>query len=195
MKLPELQGTSTMTLEDALAKRRSIRSYKEGPLTLSELGCLLWAAQGRTGTRDFRAAPSAGATYPLELYVAAGNVRGLEPGLYRYVAPTHELSLVKSGDLRAELSAAALDQPPVREAAVDLILTAVYERTTDRYGERGKMYVHMDVGHAAENLLLQATALGLGAVPVGAFRTRTTGALLGLAETEVPLYIIPVGRV
>jgi len=195
MKLPELQDTSTMTLEDALAKRRSIRSYKEGPLTLSELGRLLWAAQGRTGTRDFRAAPSAGATYPLELYVAAGNVKGLEPGLYHYVAPTHELSLVKSGDLRAELSVAALDQPPVREAAVDLVLTGVYERTTDRYGERGKMYVHMDVGHAAENLLLQATALGLGAVPVGAFRTRTTGALLGLAETEVPLYIIPVGRV
>ena len=195
MKLPELQSTSTMTLEDALARRRSIRSYKKEPLTLSELGRLLWAAQGRTGARDFRAAPSAGATYPLEAYVVAGNVTGLEPGLYHYDVSQHELSLVKSGDLRAELCAAALDQPPVREAAIDLVLTAVYERTADRYGERGKMYVHMDVGHAAENVLLQATALGLGAVPAGAFRTRTTGSLLGLPETEVPLYIIPVGRV
>jgi SagB-type dehydrogenase family enzyme len=104
------------------------------------------------------------------------------------------LSLVKTGDLRAELCTVALDQPPVREAAVDLVLTGTYERTTDRYGERGKMYVHMDVGHAAENVLLQATALNLGAVPVGAFRTRTTGALLGLPETEVPFYIIPIGR-
>ncbi len=194
MRLPELGSTSTMTLEEALKLRRSIRNFRKGPLTLDELGRLLWAAQGRTGNREFRTAPSAGATYPLETYVVVGDVTGLEPGLYHYAVATHELSLVKSGDLRAELCALALDQPSVRDAAIDLVLAAVYERTTDRYGERGRMYVHMDVGHAAENVLLQATALGLGSVPVGAFRTRTTGSLLDFPETQVPLYLIPVGR-
>lgn len=194
MKLPEPRDRSDISLEDAISKRRSVRAYKSGPLTLNEAAQLLWAAQGITGKDGFRAAPSGGATYPLETYLAVGDIVGLDPGLYRYDPQSHSLSLVNQGELRPELSAASLEQPCVRDAAIVIVLTALYERTTERYGERGKMYVHMDVGHAAENVLLQATALGLGSVPVGAFRTRTIAQLLGLPENEVPLYLLPVGR-
>ena len=194
MKLPEPRDKSDVSLEEAIRDRRSVRAYKSGPLTLNEVAQLLWSAQGITGRDGFRAAPSGGATYPLETYVTVGDVVGLEPGLYHYETDQHSLSLVKQGELRAELSAASLEQPCVRDAAIVVVLSAVYDRTTERYGERGRMYVHMDVGHAAENLLLQASALGLGSVPVGAFRTRTIAQLLGMPENEVPLYLLPVGR-
>lgn len=194
MRLPEPRRTGSVSLEETIARRRSIRAYSPGAVTLEELAQLLWAAQGITGDKDFRAAPSGGATYPLETYVIAAEVSGLEPGLYHYVPAAHELTFVKGGDMRPEVSEASLGQPCVRNAAVILVLSAIYERTTERYGDRGKMYVHMDVGHAAENVLLQATALGLGSVPVGAFRTRTIGGLLGLAESELPMYLLPVGR-
>ncbi len=185
---------SHVSLEEAIRRRRSVRAYKDGSVTLNEAAQLLWAAQGITGKDGLRAAPSAGATYPLETYLAVGDVAGLEPGLYHYEPETNSLSLVKQGELQSELSAASLDQPCVRDAAIIIILTAIYERTTERYGDRGRMYVHMDVGHAAENVLLQATALGLGGVPVGAFRTRTVAQLLGLPESEIPLYLLPLGR-
>ncbi len=194
MELPQPRTRSTISLEEVLSQRRSIRSYTKEPLTLGELAQLLWAAQGSTGPRGLRTAPSAGATYPLETYAVVGEVEGLEPGLYHYEPERHSLSLVKHGDIRAELSEAALKQPQVADAAASLLLSAVYDRTTGSYGDRGQMYVHMDVGHAAQNVLLQATALGLGSVPVGAFRTRTVAALLGLTEGELPLYILPVGR-
>ena len=177
-----------------MARRRSIRAYKPGPLTGEEVPQILWAAQGITGDNGFRAAPSGGATYPLETYLIAGNVTGIEPGLYHYVPASHSLSLMKEGNLRAELSEAALGQPCIQGSAAVIVFSDIYERTTDRYGDRGKMYVHMDVGHAAQNVLLQATALGLGAVPVGAFRTRTIAGLLGFPETELPLYLLPIGR-
>lgn len=194
MKLPEPRDMSHVSLEEAIRRRRSVRAYKDGSVTLNEAAQLLWAAQGITGKDGLRAAPSAGATYPLETYLAVGDVAGLEPGLYHYEPETNSLSLVKQGELQSELSAASLDQPCVRDAAIIIILTAIYERTTERYGDRGRMYVHMDVGHAAENVLLQATALGLGGVPVGAFRTRTVAQLLGLPESEIPLYLLPLGR-
>ncbi len=194
VKLPEPRDMSHVSLEEAIRRRRSVRAYKDGSVTLNEAAQLLWAAQGITGKDGLRAAPSAGATYPLETYLAVGDVAGLEPGLYHYEPETNSLSLVKQGELQSELSAASLDQPCVRDAAIIIILTAIYERTTERYGDRGRMYVHMDVGHAAENVLLQATALGLGGVPVGAFRTRTVAQLLGLPESEIPLYLLPLGR-
>lgn len=194
MELPQPRTKSTISLEEVLSQRRSIRSYAKEALTLDELSQLLWAAQGSTGPHSLRTAPSAGATYPLETYAVVGEVEGLEPGLYHYEPVGHSLSLVKQGDIRAELSEAALKQSQVAQAAASLILAAVYDRTTTSYGDRGQMYVHLDVGHAAQNVLLQATALGLGSVPVGAFKTRTTAALLGLAEGELPLYILPVGR-
>ena len=194
MELPLPRTKSTISLEEVLSQRRSVRSYAKEPLILDELAQLLWAAQGSTGPNSLRTAPSAGATYPLETYAIVGEVEGLEPGLYHYEPDSHTLSLVKQGDIRAELSEASLKQAQVADAAASIILSAVYDRTTTPYGDRGQMYVHMDVGHAAQNVLLQATALGLGSVPVGAFRTRTVAALLGLTEGELPLYILPVGR-
>ncbi len=194
MKLPEPRDRSDVSLEEAISRRRSVRAYKSGPLTLNEMAQLVWAAQGTTSQDNLRAAPSAGATYPLETYVAVGDVVGLEPGLYRYDPASHSVSMVKEGEVRSELSEASLSQSCVRDAAIVIVLSAIYERTTGSYGERGSMYVHMDVGHAAQNVLLQSAALGLGAVPVGAFRTRTIAQLLGLRETEVPLYLLPVGR-
>lgn len=195
MELPQPRRSGNLSLEEVLLRRRSVRDYVPGSLTLEEVSQILWAGQGITGDKGFRAAPSGGATYPLETYVVSGDVVDLAPGLYRYDPVSHSLTIVNNGDLRAELAEAALGQPCVRGAAAVIILSAIYERTTDRYGDRGKMYVHMDVGHAAENMLLQATSLGLGSVPVGAFRTRTIGSMLGFPETELPMYLLPLGRI
>ena len=194
MKLPEPRTSSDRPLETVIAERRSTRSYKNGPLTLNEVSQLLWAAQGITSTNKLRAAPSAGGTFPLNTYLVAGDVVGLEPGLYRYDNESNEISTVRSGDLREELSELALGQSCVKDAAAILIFTAVHERTTSVYGDRGTMYVHIDVGHAAENVLLQSTALGLGSVPVGAFRTRSVSAALQCEDGEIALYMVPTGR-
>ncbi len=194
MQLPQPGTQGAMSLEEAILRRRTRRDFARGQLTLEQISQLLWAAQGVTGPNSFRAAPSAGATYPLETYLAVGQVEGIAQGLYHYDPASHSLTIVKDGDLRVGMAEAALSQPAVRTAAAIIVLSAVYERTTERYGDRGKMYVHIDVGHAAENVLLQATALGLGSVPVGAFRTRTIGSLLGLPEEQVPLYLVPIGR-
>jgi len=182
MKLPEPRTTGSLSVEAAIARRRSQRSYRNEPLALQEVAQLLWAAQGQTGGGQLRAAPSAGATYPLITYLVAGNIAGLEPGLYRYETSSHSLAQLRSGDMRAELSELALQQAFIRDAAAIVVFAARYERTTSVYGDRGTMYVHLDVGHAAENVLLQATALGLASVPVGAFRTRSVGTALGCPE-------------
>jgi len=194
MQLPGPHVDSTVSLEQAIALRRSVRVYSNQSLTLDELSQLLWAAQGAATTEGFRNAPSAGASYPLETYVVVGNVEGIEPGLYHYENGSHEITQRLSGELIAELSNNSLGQSCVREAAAVMVFAAVYERTTERYGDRGLMYVHMDVGHAAQNVLLQATALGLGSVPVGAFKTRTIRGQLGLEENEVPLYFVALGK-
>ncbi|MDI3474513.1 MAG: hypothetical protein PWQ79_1533 [Thermococcaceae archaeon] len=188
---PRLEGS--MSLEEAIAKRRSRREYKNEPLTLEELGQLLWAAQGITSPDGKRAAPSAGATYPFEVFVVAGNVEGLEPGIYHYDPFTHSLELVKAGDFRRELQKAALDQKWVGDAAVDIVLVAFYERTTKVYGERGYRYVYMEAGHIGQNIYLQATSLGLGTVAIGAFHDEEVARIIG--TDGAPLYIFPVGRV
>ncbi len=194
IKLPEPQYDSDVSLEQSLLERRSIRSYTGEPLTLQELSQLLWAAQGLTDPRGFRAAPSAGGLYPLELYLVAGDGEDLTAGVYRYQPDAHQLVKIMDGDKRAELAEAALGQAWVKEGAVSIVFTAVYERTTGKYGDRGVRYVHMEVGHAAQNLCLQATALGLGAVTVGAFHEDEVSKLLNLPADEQPLYIVPVGR-
>jgi len=194
IKLPEPRYDSELSLEQSLLNRRSIRNYTGEPLTLQELSQLLWAAQGLTDPRGFRAAPSAGGLYPLELYIVAGDVEGLTAGIYRYQPDGHQLVKTGDGDKRAELAGAALGQEWVEEGAVSIVFTAVYERTTGKYGDRGVRYVHMEVGHAAQNLCLQATALGLGAVTVGAFHDNQVSKLLNVPAEEEPLYIIPVGR-
>ena len=194
INLPEPQYDSDVSIEQSLLNRRSIRSYTGEPLTLQEVSQLLWAAQGITDARGLRTAPSAGALYPLEVYLVAGDVEDLTPGVYRYEPDGHQLARIIDGDKRAELADAALAQPWVREGAISVVFTAVYERTTGKYGDRGIRYVHLEAGHAAQNLCLQATAMGLGAVTVGAFHDEQVTKLLNLPGDEQPLYIIPVGR-
>lgn len=193
-RLPGPMRSGGPSLEEALWGRRSIRDYSKEPLTLQELSQLLWAAQGITDPRGLRTAPSAGATYPLEVYAVVGAVEGLGAGVYKYRPEDHSLLMVGEGDRRAELAEAALGQGWVRGAAIGIVIAADYGRTTSRYGERGVRYVHMEAGHAAQNLLLQAAALGLGAVPVGAFDDDGVAAVIGAPPNERPLYVIPVGR-
>ena len=192
--LPEPRYDSNVSIEEALLNRRSIREYAGEPLMLQEVSQLLWAAQGITDSRGFRTAPSAGALYPLEVYVVVGDVESLTEGVYRYKPQEHELIKVLDGDKRVELAKAALGQAWVKEAAADIVITAVYERTTVKYGDRGIRYVHMEAGHAAQNLCLQATAMDLGTVTVGAFYDEQVKEVLSLPKDEQPLYIIPVGK-
>ena len=194
IELPKPHYDSDVSLEESLLKRRSIRDYSSEPLTLPEVSQLLWAAQGITSPEGFRTAPSAGALYPLEVYVVAGKVENLSPGIYRYKPDKHELIQVRDGDRRSDLTDAALKQSAVMDGAMAIVITAVYERTTAKYGDRGIRYVHIEVGHAAQNLCLQATALGLGAVTIGAFQDEQVAKVLDLPDKEQPLYIIPVGR-
>ena len=193
--LPEPRYDSDISVEETLLQRRSVRDYTDEALTLLELAQLLWATQGITDPRGFRTAPSAGATYPLEVYTVIGDVEGIVNGIYRYKPHQHELIKVVDGEQREALAQAALDQQFIAQAPVDLVITAVYERTTGRYGERGIRYVHMEAGHAAQNVYLQAVALNLGTVVVGAFYDNQVTEILKLADNEVPLYIIPVGRI
>lgn len=192
--LPEPQLDGEVSIEQSLLGRRSTRNYSSEPLTLQEVSQLLWAAQGVTNAAGHRTAPSAGGLYPLELYVIVGSVDDLDPGLYHYLPDQHELVLVTGGDIRPELASAALSQTSVNSGAISIVVTAIYERTTGKYGDRGIQYVHIEVGHAAQNLCLQATALGLGLVTVGAFHDDQVSEVLDLPEDENPLYIIPVGR-
>ncbi len=195
VKLPAHKEDGSLAIEAALAERRSIRAYLEEPLHLGEISQLLWSAGGITCTeRGYRTAPSAGATFPLELYLVVGEVTGLSEGLYRYEADRHQLRKESSEDLRQDLYRAALQQIPVRDAAVLLVFTAVYERTTRRYGERGIRYVHMEAGHAAQNAYLQAVSLELGTVVIGAFDDDEVTKIMQLPPDESPLYIMPFGR-
>ena len=193
VSLPAPPAAGAMSLEEALAQRHSVREFVPGALTLDEVSRLVWAAQGVTA-QGHRTAPSAGATYPLEVYLVAGDVKDLSAGVYRYLPGLHRLQAVSDGDIRVSLAGAAVEQRWVSQAAMVVVIAAVYERTTARYGRRGERYVHMEAGHAAENLLLQATALGLGATPVGAFHDAEVARLLHLPSGEAPLYLIPVGR-
>jgi SagB-type dehydrogenase family enzyme len=194
VKLPEPERDGEVSLEQSLLGRRSVRSYTKQPLTLAEVSQLVWAAQGITDDAGHRTAPSAGATYPLELYIVAGNVEELGAGIYHYLPAGHELVYISGGDIRSDLYDATLSQSAVKDGAISIVITAIYERTTERYGERGIRYVHIEAGHATQNLCLQATALGLGVVTIGAFEDERVSEVLDLPENENPLYVIPVGR-
>lgn len=184
---PSKQGGRALT--EALGARRSVREFANEPLTDFELSQLVWASQGVTSTEGFRAAPSAGALFPLELYVLNSH------GLYHFNSPRHELHKRHSEDLRESLSRAALSQESISEAPTVFVITAVYDRTARKYGQaRAERYIHMEVGHAAQNLLLQAVALDLGAVPIGAFDDIEVRKILQLPANESPLYLIPVGH-
>ncbi|MCX7626758.1 MAG: SagB/ThcOx family dehydrogenase [Candidatus Sumerlaeaceae bacterium] len=195
IRLPAPVTTGTVTVETAIQRRRSVREFTTAALTVQQLSQLLWSAQGVTHHQSgFRTAPSAGATYPLEVYAVVGNVQGLSSGVYRYYPAEHSIRLHSTGDRRSQLAVACLSQSWVREAPASLVITAVYERTTNRYGKRGLQYVHMEVGHAAQNVYLQATAIGLGTVIVGAFNDSAVAECLALPTQEVPLAVLPVGE-
>jgi SagB-type dehydrogenase family enzyme len=188
-----------MPVEETIRKRRSTRSYSGKPMELEELSTILFSAQGITGElygTKLRAAPSAGALYPIELYAVVHNVRGIAPGLYHYNPFEHSLTQLREGDLRNEICNAGLTQEALRNANVVLALTAIPERTTRKYGERGHRYIYMEAGHIAENALLEAVSLGLGAVPIGAFFDDGLNELLGIdGKQEISLYLVAVGKI
>ena len=181
-------------MEAALGRRRSVREFKREALTLSEVSQLLWAAQGTIDAEGRRTVPSAGALYPLEVLLVAGKESALPAGVYRYLPQDHELVRVAEGDIRTKLAAAALEQDWLSDAPVTIVVTAVYARTARRYKQRAERYVHMEVGHAAQNVHLQAVALDLGTVVVGAFDDAQVKRVLGLAGNEDPVCLMPVGK-
>jgi SagB-type dehydrogenase family enzyme len=188
LRLPPPEQKGKMSLEEALTRRRSVREFTPEPLTERELSQLLWAAQGITHAPELRTAPSAGALYPLELYVASAG------GFYHYEPRPHQLIRLSDHDLRAAMRRTALDQEAITQAPAVFVIAAVYERISRKYAARTPRYVHMEVGHAAQNLLLEAVALGLGGVPVGAFEDNALRKALKLPGDHPPLYLIPVGH-
>jgi len=195
--LPEPVLTGEMSVEEALESRRSRRNFQNEALSAEQLSQILWAAYGITEHgRGLRTAPSAGATYPLEIYVVIGYVSGFDAGVYKYDPHDHKITEIKRGDIRDELSAAALNQAMIREAPITVVYTAVFSRIEGRYGQRGReRYVFMEIGHSAQNIYLQAEALGLGTCAIGAFTDSDVRDILDIPAEEDPLYFLPVGYV
>jgi len=188
ISLPQPRTKGSLSLEEALLRRRSVRMYRHGPLSLQDIAQLFWAAQGVTVSWGGRTAPSAGALYPLEIYAATAD------RVYHYLPREHRAEITMSEDIRQTLWAAGLYQESLAQAPVTFIITAVYRRTEIKYGDRAERYVKLEAGHAAQNLLLQAVALNLGAVVIGAFYDEMVASALQLPATEKPLYLIPVGH-
>jgi len=202
--LPEPRKESDFSIEEVLEQRRSIRTYTEEALTLAEISQILWSAYGvnkpipeapylRGGLKT---TPSAGATYPLEIYLVSGNVTDLEPGVYKYKPEDHSLITILNQDIREDLYMSSLQQPWVLEAPASIVYSAIFSRTTDIYGSRGRdRYVCMDLGHSAENVYLQAGALNMGTVAIGAFSDLNVKLLINMTQVEEPLYIMPLGKI
>ena len=188
LDLPEPRTDSEVALEETLARRRSVRQYTDQPLTMEEISQLLWAAQGVTRDWGARTAPSAGALYPLEVYVATPE------GLYHYLPDGHRAEVLSQQDLRRTLARAGLDQNAIHDAPAVFVIAAVYARTSGKYGKRAERYVKLEAGHVGQNILLQAVALDLGGVPIGAFHDDQVQRALGLPANYEPLYLIPVGH-
>lgn len=196
IQLPKPNYKSNISIEEALLKRRSVRDYGNEPLSLSEVSQILWAAQGITDkTYGLRTSPSAGALYPLEFYLAAANVKDLAAGLYKYNPHNHNLKKISEGDKRIEISNASLRQESIEISSALVIVTAIYERTSVKYGSRAERYVHMEVGHAGQNIYLQAVSLGLGTVIIGAFDDEALKKVLDLPANEFPLAVYPLGKI
>jgi SagB-type dehydrogenase family enzyme len=192
--LPSPEVETGKPVERTLNSRRSIREFSGETLSLAQISQMLWAAQGQTSPQGYRTAPSAGALYPLDVYLAVGEITGLPAGVYLYDPRGHALERVGSEDRRRQLSDAALAQIWIRRAAAVIILAAVFRRTTRKYGERGHRYVHLEAGHAAQNVYLQAVSLGLGTTTVGAFHDERVKAVLELPQEADPLCLLPIGR-
>lgn len=192
--LPAPQQEGGLPVVEALSRRRSLRDFAEAPLPLRAVSQLLWAAQGITKEPGLRTAPSAGALHPLELFLLAGAVSGLESAVYHYEPRRHRLLRIATGDRRQELAAAALHQDWIARAPAVLVVGAVPARTARRYGARAERYVDIEAGAAAQNVALQAVALGLGSCDVGAFRDDRVRRALDLPAEVEPLLLLPVGR-
>ncbi len=195
IKLPPPAHKGAVSVEEALARRRTVRRFASRSLDLNQVSQLLWGADGVSDPRGLRTAPSAGATYPLDLYLVVGErgVAMLTAGVYHYRPLEHVLKLVTPGELRPAVVRASLSQSWMAEAPVMVVITAEYRRCTARYGERGIRYTHMEVGHVGENLFLQAEALGMGAGIVGAFDDRAISQIMKTPAQHEPLLIMPVG--
>jgi SagB-type dehydrogenase family enzyme len=189
IQLPAPVSDGGMSVERALAKRESVRHFASLPLTPSLLSQILWAAQGITRDWGGRTAPSAGALYPLKLYLA------LRDGFFHYIPRNHQLLRVSDHDFIDDLAVVALGQQCIRESSAVIVITAVYERIEQKYGSRGERYVKVEAGHAAQNILLQAVSQGIGAVPVGAFHDDDVRKVLSLPSDHEPLYLIPLGYI
>ncbi|MGB9927566.1 MAG: SagB/ThcOx family dehydrogenase [Methanosarcina sp.] len=195
IKLPEPEVSNKEGIEALFAKRRSIRKYRDKEFSQSIISRFLWAAQGISSKQGLRTSPSAGAIYPLEIHIVAGEGSGIEPGIYRYDPEEHTLSQEIIGDLRNELSEASLSQAMIRNAPVSLVISAIYARITGRYGKRGIRYTDMEAGHVAQNIYLLGTELGIGTCAVGAFDDEEVRKVLKLPANEEPLYILPLGYI
>ena len=195
IQLPAPNFKSNTSVEEAIQKRRSVREYSNEPLSLMEVSQILWAAQGITDKiYGLRSAPSAGALYPLEVYLVAANVRDLPAGIYKNYLKDHSIKKIIEGDKRSAVSNAALRQDAIENSSVVIIITAVYERTSVKYGKRSERYVNMEVGHVGQNIYLQAVSLGLGTVMIGAFDDEALKKVLDLPANEFPLAIYPLGK-
>lgn len=191
----KLGGDAALSL--MIARRRSIRQYTGEALRVDELSQIVWAAQGVTESKyGLRTAPSAGGTYPIELYLVAksGGVSDLDAGVYHYAPRTHELELLHTGDFAAKLRAACVDQAWVEEAAINVVLTAAFERTTTRYGSRGIQYAFQETGHVGQNIYLAAASMDIGTSVIGAFDEDEVRNILGVGQDETPLYVFTVGK-
>lgn len=194
VRLPAPVVDGKISVEKALAGRRSVRDFGIESLNMSDVSQVLWSAQGITHPNGYRTAPSAGALYPLEIYLVAGNVSGLPPGVYQYCPTQHELLLLRKGDLRASLSEAAFGQTWIQPAPALAVIAGIYDRTARKYGDMAARYVHMEVGHVVQNIYLQCTAQDLATVFVGAFDDKQVRKVLGLPADHAPLGIMPFER-
>ena len=194
MKLPEPKRKGKLSVEETIVTRRSIREFSDRPLTLQELSQILWSAQGVTSRWGGRAAPSAGALFPIDTFAVVGDVESLEAGVYKYNVKEHALEKTFSGDVRKELAEASLKQDFISIAPASVVLAAVYERITVKYGRGGHRYTDIEIGHIGQNIYLQAEALNLGTVAVGAFHDADLARLLRAERQQwAPLYLIAIG--
>jgi|GEM_PF-244087 len=185
IQLPQPKTTGTVSLEQAIAQRRSIRSFASKDLNQEQISQLLWAGQGQTSGYK-RAAPSAGSLYPMEVYLLTKD------GLFHYASEGHKLHVLGTDDLRGALAAAS-GQSILKDAAADIIIGGVSARIVPRYGERGMRYLYIEAGHIAENIHLQAVSLGLVSLPVGSFNDSEVQKALGMPSECRPVYIVAVG--
>jgi SagB-type dehydrogenase family enzyme len=192
---PILRGGPS--LAEVIAQRHSVRDFSAEPILLFQLSQILWSTQGIThGKNNLRAVPSAGGTFPLEVYAVIGDnsVEQVDPGVYHYDVERHALALHLAEDVRWKLASAALSQNAIAEAPVSLVICAIYDKTLGRYSARGERYVYMEVGHSGQNVYLVAVAMNLGTLAIGAFQDTEVRELLQLENNVKPLYIMPVGK-